>query len=34
MHYLTNLTALNDEGSLHTLAGINQIMMYGAHGEQ
>ena len=26
MHYLTNLTALNDEGSLHTLAGINQIM--------
>ena len=34
MHYLTNLTALYDEGSLHTLAGINQIMMYGAHGEQ
>ena len=34
MHYLTNLTALNDEGSLHTLAGINQIMMYGTHGEQ
>lgn len=34
MHYLTNLTALNDEGSLHTLAGINQVMMYGAHGEQ
>ena len=34
MHYLTNLAALNDEGSLHTLAGINQIMMYGAHGEQ
>ena len=34
MHYLTNLTALNDEGCLYTLAGINQIMMYGAHGEQ
>ena len=34
MHYLTNLTALNDEGSLHTLAGINQIMMYGAYCEQ
>ena len=34
MHYLTNFTALYDEGSLHTLAGINQIMMYGAHGEQ
>ena len=25
MHYLTNLTALNDEGCLYTLAGINQI---------
>ena len=34
MHYLTNLTALNDEGCLNTLAGINQIMMYGTHGEQ
>ena len=34
MHYLTNLTALNDEGCLYTLAGINQIMMYGAYGEQ
>ena len=34
MHYLTNLTALNDEGCLYTLAGINQIMMYGTHGEQ
>ena len=34
MHYLTNFTTLNDKGSLHTLAGINQIMMYGAHGEQ
>ena len=34
MHYLTNLTALYDEGCLHTLAGINQIMMYGTHGKQ
>ena len=34
MHYLTNLTTFYDEGCLHTLAGINQIMMYGAHGEQ
>ena len=34
MHYLTNLTALYDEGSLYTLTGINQIMMYGTHGEQ
>ena len=34
MHYLTNFTTFYDEGSLHTLAGINQIMMYGAYGEQ
>ena len=34
MHCLTYLTSLNDERSLHTLAGINQLMMYGAHGEQ
>ena len=34
MHYLTNFTTFYDEGSLHTLAGIDQIMMYGAYGEQ
>ena len=34
MHHLANLTALNDQSRLYTLASVDEVVVYGTHGKQ
>lgn len=34
MHHFTDLTALHDQGGLHTFANLDEIMVNGTHSQQ